>query len=260
MMKYIIYSSSIVCGLLLSAFMPGALFARASTITVPSAQDIFEIIGPVVSQADLTSFLSQVASGTPISQIGTPISHEIKCVILANIGSPIPGFASECSALTPPPPSGSSGGGTLTGTVVGGAASTSGGLTGTVGASSGTLTGTVAASGNTLTGAVVPSGNTLTGTVVSGGGGGGGGGSGSGGGGGSGGGNGSPAILGASSGGGGSPGASPGEVLGTSTQTPNIPNTGTGGDAFANYLALALSASVVSGGLWFMRQTEKKTQ
>ena len=145
-------------------------------------------------------------------------------------------------------------------------------VTGTLssGASGGSsLSGTVTPSSSTLTGTVTPGTNTLTGTVTSpstsGG---------SGGGGGGGGGGGSdiidicPNIDGTQStlpdgygmvngncdpGTGSTGGTSGGgSVLGTSTETPSVPDTGAGGDAAATLVLLGISAAAVVGGTRYL--------
>ena len=151
-------------------------------------------------------------------------------------------------------------------------------VTGTLssGASSGSsLSGTVTPSSSTLSGTVSPSTNTLTGTVTSpstgssGGGGGGGGG-----------GNSNPvdicpnldgvqstlpsgyglqngtcvALSGTGTGGGTSGGGTGGGgvVLGTTTGTPNVPNTGAGGDAATTLALLGVSAIAAAAGARYL--------
>ncbi len=161
MTRYLVYAASVLGGLSLMAGV-----AQAQTFL--SASQIISIIGPIATQVQVQNVLDQVQAGMPISQIGTSLSLTIKCDILANMGSPIPNFSTECAQVNPPPPppsgggGGSSGGGGAPGPIVG--ASTSGTLGACAVAGGNSLTGTVT-SGNTLTGTVTGS-STLSGTVV----------------------------------------------------------------------------------------------
>ncbi|RJQ35630.1 hypothetical protein C4568_00620 [Candidatus Parcubacteria bacterium] len=164
-------------------------------------------------------------SGIPTSQIGTPIALYIKCVLLQQVGPPIPDFATECANFVPPP--GNQTGGGLTGQVIAGPGGTTPPSSSTNG---GPITGEVII-GSTLTGQVVST--DVGGESGSNGGGGGGG----------------------SSGGGGNSG--PGQVAGASTSNPpvggfvpEVPDTGVGGSSL---VTLLIAGAFAFGGLAYLR-------